>query len=133
MRLLITILLLIFVNVSVADAKIYLREDGGNPSQCDGTHDKPLAGAKDTDPNDKNTIPDCAWNNKTLTVTATSLGQDIIQISQGTVIISVRQPPIAITLEQFIGNPKKYTDMVLADRVVFINNYNGKQRRLLLE
>lgn len=57
MKILLTLAML-FLSSQVNAATYYVRNDGGTISQCDGTHDLPLAGA--TDSGDAGSTPDCA-------------------------------------------------------------------------
>ena len=51
---------LILISSSAQAATYYVREDGGTPTQCDGTHDAARSGAVDS--GDPGSTPDCAFN-----------------------------------------------------------------------
>lgn len=123
-KLLILILVLI---PSVCFAQVYVRDDGGTPiingvGECDGTVDAPKSADKH-----------CAYSSIYREMTADQNKIDDIIIGKGTFAISIRRPPVWISMTEFIANPKKYTDMAKSGRPVYINNYNGRVYEITLK
>lgn len=107
-------ILFIFICSNVQAGTIYLRADGGNATECDGSVDAP-----------KNASKKCAlnWYYKNVTYSATST--DSIVIGQGTFNISVQPPDIWIPMSTFVASPLQYIQAVKSGRKVFFSDLGG--------
>lgn len=115
--------LLLFIATNANAGTIFIRDDGGAFSvECDGSVDAP-----------KNASGRCAVNSFEAAMTVSKNVSDTISMSKGSFIVSVKLDQQNITMNQFISNPKAYTDAVVAGKKVNILNYNGKNFELILK
>ncbi len=121
MRTALLLLLITFVSVNANAANIYIRDDGGTPTECDGSVDKP-----------KNSTKKCAFNSyyKELTFSATS--QNAIIITKGSFAINVSPPPVWIPVSTFVASPLQYINAVKSGRKVFFKDFGGLAYELQL-
>ena len=115
MKTLIAILLLISTNLVIADAgTIYLRSDGGDATECDGSVNVA-----------KNATKKCAlnWYYKNVTYLPTST--DSIVIGQGTFNINIQPPDMWVPISSFVASPLQYLQALKSGRKVFFNDLSG--------
>lgn len=123
----IIILSAILFMANVADARVFVRDDGGRPiingvGECDGTVDAP-----------KSEDGHCAYSYIYQERSADPDSDDEIVISKGKFAISVQPPANWISMTEFMSNPKKYTDLAKNGKKVYINNYNGRVYEITLK
>lgn len=113
MRILLIILFL-SVTVNAYSADIYIREDGGTPTECDGTVDAP-----------KNETKKCALKSYWKSYKFDPNNQTSVLVRKGTFEISVQPPSLWVTLANFNKNPDFYIKAAKSGRKVYISDLDG--------
>lgn len=119
MRTLLILLLLIVPNVYAAD--VYIRDDGGNLTECDGSVD-----AK------KNSTGKCSLNYFSKNMKFATADADRIIFSKGTFSVNVQPPSLWITMEQFNAKPEYYIREAKKGRKVYFQRIDGIAYELIL-
>lgn len=107
-------ILLIFFCTNVEAGTIYLRNDGGDSTQCDGSVNVA-----------KNATKKCALNSYWKNVTYSATSTDSIVIGQGTFSISVQPPDIWVPVSTFVASPLQYINAVKNGRKVYFSDLGG--------
>lgn len=115
------IFLILFCSKAEADT-LYIRDDGGDLTQCDGLHDAPRSADKK-----------CAFNQFYKDVTFSATKEQNIIITKGTFTVSIQSPDIWIPVATFIANPNYYLTEAIKGRRVYFSQFNGVARQLKLE
>lgn len=111
----ITILLLfLLITTHVEAADYFIREDGGNKTECTGLVDAP-----------KNATKKCAWNTFYQQMTFSATSTDTITIKKGTYMVSVQPPDIWIPMSTFVASPLQYVTAVKNGRKVYFSDLGG--------
>jgi hypothetical protein len=112
MRIIAILLILFCTNVEAGT--IYLRSDGGDSTQCDGSANVA-----------KNATKKCALNSYRKNVTYSATSTDVIQVGQGSFVISVQPQDIWIPIATFVASPLQYITAVKSGRKVFFSDLGG--------
>ena len=110
------IMLFLFLLIcSNAEAKqIFIRDDGGSMTECDGTADAP-----------KNQSKKCAYNNFYSEITFSDSAADTVTITKGRFFVNIRLPDIWIPMSTFVASPLQYITAVKNGRKVYFNDLGG--------
>lgn len=112
MRLLAILLILFCTNVEAGT--IYLRNDGGDSTQCDGTVNVA-----------KNSSKKCALNSYYKNVNYSATSTDMIVVGQGSFNINIQPPDIWVPVSTFVASPLQYIQAVKNGRKVFFSDLGG--------
>lgn len=115
------LILFILFCTNVEAGTIYLRSDGGDITECDGSADVA-----------KNPSKKCALNSYWKNVTYSKTNSDSIIIGQGSFVIDIRQPDIWVPVSTFVASPLQYINAIKNGRKVFFNELGGVAYELQL-
>jgi len=112
-------LIVSFSAVSFAD--VYVRDDGGTSTECDGTVNAP-----------KNSTKKCAVLAFGKNMTYSPTNNDNIIIGKGTYYVSARLPDLWVTSATFNKSPDFYMKAAKSGRRVFVSDLDGIPYELML-